>query len=105
MSPGCANCGSRDATTAWASLHALHVASPVREVHFGIDVKQYTKIKYTRENVMVQDANFKPDKQVSDLETVMSKNPDIIVSIPTDPVATEHGIPGLPGSRLRDVIP
>ncbi len=40
------------------------------------------------EVVAVTDANFKPDKQVSDLETVMSKNPDIIVSIPTDPVAT-----------------
>lgn len=38
--------------------------------------------------VATTDANFKPDKQVSDLETVMSKNPDIIVSIPTDPVAT-----------------
>jgi ribose transport system substrate-binding protein len=38
--------------------------------------------------VGVTDANFKPDKQVSDLETVMVKNPDIIVSIPTDPVAT-----------------
>lgn len=38
--------------------------------------------------VAVTDANFKPDKQVSDLETVMSKNPNIIVSIPTDPVAT-----------------
>jgi ribose transport system substrate-binding protein len=34
------------------------------------------------------DANFKPDKQVSDIETVLSKKPDIIVSIPTDPVAT-----------------
>ncbi len=40
------------------------------------------------EVVAVTDANFKPDKQVSDLETVMSKNPNIIVSIPTDPVAT-----------------
>lgn len=40
------------------------------------------------EVVAVTDADFKPDKQVSDLETVMSKNPDIIVSIPTDPVAT-----------------
>jgi ribose transport system substrate-binding protein len=40
------------------------------------------------EVVAVTDANFKPDKQVSDIETVMSKNPDIIVSIPTDPVAT-----------------
>lgn len=34
------------------------------------------------------DADFKPDKQVSDIETVMAMNPDIIVSIPTDPVAT-----------------
>jgi ribose transport system substrate-binding protein len=38
--------------------------------------------------VAVTDANFKPDKQVSDLETVLSQKPDIIVSIPTDPVAT-----------------
>ena len=34
------------------------------------------------------DANFKPDKQVSDIETVLVKKPSIIVSIPTDPVAT-----------------
>ncbi len=34
------------------------------------------------------DAGFKPDKQVSDLETLMTKKPDIIVSLPTDPVAT-----------------
>jgi ribose transport system substrate-binding protein len=38
--------------------------------------------------VATTDANFKPDKQVSDLETVMAQKPDIIVSIPTDPVAT-----------------
>jgi len=38
--------------------------------------------------IAVTDANFKPDKQVSDLETVMSRKPDIIVSLPTDPVAT-----------------
>lgn len=38
--------------------------------------------------VATTDANFKPDKQVSDIETVMSQRPDIIVSIPTDPVAT-----------------
>ena len=40
------------------------------------------------EVVAVTDANFKPDKQVSDIETVMSKKPDIIVSLPADPVAT-----------------
>lgn len=38
--------------------------------------------------VAVTDANFKPDKQVSDIETVMSQTPTVIVSIPTDPVAT-----------------
>jgi ribose transport system substrate-binding protein len=38
--------------------------------------------------VAVTDANFKPDKQVSDIETVLSQKPNIIVSIPTDPVAT-----------------
>ena len=40
------------------------------------------------EILAITDANFKPDKQVSDIETVMAMNPDIIVSIPTDPVAT-----------------
>jgi ribose transport system substrate-binding protein len=38
--------------------------------------------------IATTDANFKPEKQVSDIETVLAKNPDIIVSIPTDPVAT-----------------
>ena len=40
------------------------------------------------EVVAVTDAEFKPEKQVSDIETVMALKPDIIVSIPTDPVAT-----------------
>jgi ribose transport system substrate-binding protein len=38
--------------------------------------------------IATTDANFKPEKQVSDIETVLAKKPDIIVSIPTDPVAT-----------------
>lgn len=40
------------------------------------------------EVVSVTDANFKPEQQVSDIETVLALDPDIIVSIPTDPVAT-----------------
>jgi ribose transport system substrate-binding protein len=40
------------------------------------------------EVIATTDANFKPEKQVSDIETVLAKKPDIIVSIPTDPVAT-----------------
>jgi ribose transport system substrate-binding protein len=51
------------------------------------------------EVVAVTDANFKPDKQVSDLETVMSKKPNIIVSIPTDPVATATGVQSGGGRR------
>jgi ribose transport system substrate-binding protein len=40
------------------------------------------------EVIAVTDAGFKPEKQVSDIETVLAQKPDIIVSIPTDPVAT-----------------
>ena len=40
------------------------------------------------EVIAVTDAGFKPEKQVSDIETIMARSPDIIVSIPTDPVAT-----------------
>jgi len=38
--------------------------------------------------VATTDANFKPEQQVSDIETVLALKPDLIVSIPTDPVAT-----------------
>lgn len=40
------------------------------------------------EVIATTDAGFKPDKQVADIETVMAQKPNIIVSIPTDPVAT-----------------
>ncbi|MFC4766308.1 substrate-binding domain-containing protein [Effusibacillus consociatus] len=40
------------------------------------------------EVVAVTDAQFKAEKQVADIETVLAKNPDIIVSIPVDPVST-----------------
>jgi ribose transport system substrate-binding protein len=40
------------------------------------------------EVIAVTDADFNPAQQVADIETVMALNPDIIVSIPTDPTAT-----------------
>ncbi|GAX92017.1 substrate-binding domain-containing protein [Effusibacillus lacus] len=40
------------------------------------------------EVVAVTDAQFKAEKQVADIETVLAKKPDIIVSIPVDPVST-----------------
>jgi ribose transport system substrate-binding protein len=38
--------------------------------------------------IAVTDANFKPETQVSDIETVLARKPSIIISIPTDAVAT-----------------
>lgn len=40
------------------------------------------------EVIATTDAGFDPATQVSQIETVLTQNPDIIVSIPTDPVAT-----------------
>src|ERR1700756_4789571 len=38
--------------------------------------------------IAVTDAGFKPEKQVADIETVLAQKPQIIVSIPADPVST-----------------
>src|SRR5690349_4733277 len=38
--------------------------------------------------IAVTDAGFKPEKQVADIDTILAKKPQIIVSIPTDPVST-----------------
>lgn len=43
--------------------------------------------KMGMEVIAVTDANFKPDKQTSDIETILAKKPDVLVSIPTDAVA------------------
>lgn len=40
------------------------------------------------EVIAVTDAGFKSEKQVADIETVLAQRPDIIVSVPTDTVAT-----------------
>jgi len=40
------------------------------------------------EIVAVTDANFSAEQQVADIETVMAKEPDILISIPTDATAT-----------------
>lgn len=58
----------------WANAQIAGLKARFAEL--GIDV------------VAVTDANFDAGQQVSDIETVMAKKPDIIVSIPTDPVAT-----------------
>lgn len=42
------------------------------------------------EIIATTSANFSAEQQVSDIETVLALNPDILVSIPVDPVATAH---------------
>lgn len=38
--------------------------------------------------IATTDANFRPETQVANIETVLAQKPDIIVSLPTDPSAT-----------------
>lgn len=40
------------------------------------------------EVIAVTDAGFRAQKQLADIETIMAQSPDLIVSIPTDPVVT-----------------
>jgi ribose transport system substrate-binding protein len=53
-----------------------------------IDGLRYQFEQMGIEVIAVTDAGFDPGTQVSNIETVLARNPDIIVSIPTDPVAT-----------------
>lgn len=49
------------------------------------------KAQFEKMNIKVigvTDAGFKPEKQVADIETILSQKPNIIVSIPADPVST-----------------
>ncbi len=56
------------------------------------------------EVVAVTDANFKPDKQVSDIQTVMAKKPNVIISIPTDPVATSAAYKSVAAAGVKLVF-
>ena len=49
--------------------------------------------------IAVTDANFNPGQQVSNIETVLAKHPDIVVSIPTDPGGYRRSVPQ--GCRKR----
>lgn len=53
-----------------------------------IEGLKQTFAKMGIEVIAVTDAQFKSEKQVSDLETIMARKPDIIVSIPVDAVST-----------------
>ncbi|MCW2723466.1 MAG: monosaccharide transporter substrate-binding protein family [Frankiales bacterium] len=77
------------------AVKAMHAKAAI-VMHYGgndwsvaqIDGLKAEFAKVGIEVVATTDANFKPDKQVSDIQTVLAKKPNVIVSIPTDPVAT-----------------
>jgi ribose transport system substrate-binding protein len=78
-----------------AQVKAKHATAAISMHYGGNDwaIAQVAGLKYEFANLgirvlAVTDANFKPDRQVSDIETILSQKPDILVSIPTDPVAT-----------------
>jgi ribose transport system substrate-binding protein len=78
-----------------AKVKAMHATAAIVMHYGGNDwaVAQIAGLKSEFAKLGVQvvattDANSDAGKQVSDLETVSARHPDIIVSIPIDPVAT-----------------
>lgn len=52
----------------------------------------------------ITDANFSAEKQVSDLETIMAKKPDVLVSIPTDAASTANAYQRVSDSGTKIVF-
>jgi ribose transport system substrate-binding protein len=78
-----------------AKIKAMHAKAAIVMHYAGNDWSQAQieglKAEFGKMGIDVvatTDAGFKPDKQVADIETVLAQKPNIIVSIPTDPVAT-----------------
>lgn len=53
-----------------------------------LDGLKTTFAKMGIEVIAETDAQFKSEKQVSDIETVMARKPDVIIGLPVDPVST-----------------
>ena len=80
-----------------ARIKAMHAKAAIVMHYSGNDWSQAQieglKAQFGKMGIDViatTDAGFKPDKQVSDIETVLAQKPNIIVSIPTDPTATAN---------------
>ncbi|HHX57676.1 MAG TPA: substrate-binding domain-containing protein [Clostridiales bacterium] len=56
------------------------------------------------EIVATTDANFSAEQQVADIETIMALKPDILISIPTDAVATADAYQRAADSGIRIVF-
>jgi ribose transport system substrate-binding protein len=78
-----------------AQVKALGATAAIVMHYSGDDwsVAQIAGLKSEFERLGIEvlattDADFDPAQQVSDIETVMSRKPNVLVSLPTDPVAT-----------------
>jgi len=69
-----------------------------------IDGLKATFTKMGIKVVAITDAQFKAEKQVSDIETVLAKKPDIIVGIPVDPVSTASAFKKAADSGVKVVF-
>jgi len=78
-----------------AGIRAMHATAAIVMHYSGNDwshaqvaglKSQFTKMGV--EVVAVTDANFKPEQQIADIATVLAQQPNIIVSVPTDPIVT-----------------
>ncbi len=92
-----------------AKIKAMHAKAAIVMHYAGNDWSQAQieglKAQFAKMGIDVvatTDAGFKPDKQVADIETVLAQKPNIIVSIPTDPVATaaEYRVAAERGAKL-----
>lgn len=78
-----------------AEVEALGASAAIA-MHYAGDDWSTSQIKGLQDEfarlgievVSVTDADFDPAQQVADIENAMTRSPDVIVSLPTDPVAT-----------------
>lgn len=60
--------------------------------------------KYGVEIVGVTDANFKVDKQVADIQNMIQRHPDAIISIPVDDTATAEAYKQISEAGIKLVL-
>lgn len=94
-----------------AKIAAMHAKAAIVMHYSGNDWSQAQiaglKFEFGKLGIDVigtTDAGFKPERQVSDIETMMTQKPNIIVSIPTDPTATADAYKRAAASGIKLVF-
>jgi ribose transport system substrate-binding protein len=77
------------------TVQAMHATAAI-VMHYGANDWSQAQVAGLRAEfaemgidvIAVTDAGFDPERQVADVEALLERRPDVIVAIPTDPVAT-----------------